>query len=338
MSHAVDQDPPRVVQVALNTNDLAGSLRLYSEVLGFANGGANALWGGIMSLQELGDGDRSLMWWMVGRREFFQLEIYAVASPAQAPLPDDWRASDHGWVRFGVAVSDFDGACERLSAAGLSTVTQPVVRGGKRRVAFRDPFVGCYVEILEDVDSVPGGPRPAHFAIDPTVVYATSSVDDLARARPFYADTLGFEILPLETLHTAEDEALWALDGAAREGFVARAPSDDILIEVVEYASPIGRPIAAERRQSDQGIGHLCLGMRRAASAIELMNHIQSAGHEPTVLAGDDEIAGTYFRDPGREFEILGMPASLDVELGFAPAHQFIPIRWPKQREVPVTA
>ena len=154
------------VQVGLNTSDLAGSLRLYSEAFGFENAGGQGLWGETIRTQGLGSDCRAMMWWVVGSQEFFQLEFFNHTQPAQRPLPEDWRPCDQGWVRIGIAVPDFAQAVsvlERNGIALLGTAETPA-----RRLAFRDPYVGIAVEIVERTG-----------LSGPVFLYATSSVLDL---------------------------------------------------------------------------------------------------------------------------------------------------------------
>ena len=327
----LDHSPPRVVQVALNTSDMAGSLRLYAEALGFANGGASALWGAMMGIAGLDADARTLMWWLVGRQEYMQLELYAISRPQQQPLPADWRPSDHGWVRFGVAVADFDRTLTVLAESGIDTLSEPITRDGLRRAAFRDPYAGIVVEVLEDGDALPGGMREHHFDLGPAIAYVTSSVADLDSARAFYERALGLAPEALELLHEPGDEALWGLDGASREGFVVRA-GGGVLLEVVSYSQPAGRPKPDSYRLCDQGLAHVCLGSTDRASAMELIERIRSEGLESTMLAGDEEAVATYFTAPGREFErLLGAPERLHARFGFVPAQPFIPQEYGRQ-------
>jgi catechol 2,3-dioxygenase-like lactoylglutathione lyase family enzyme len=315
---------PRVVQVALNTADMAGSLRLYAEGLGFTSGGADALWGSMMGIMELDESARSLMWWMLGRQRYLQLELFSISRPVQQRLPTDWRASDHGWVRFGVAVSDFDHTLKVLDQEAIPTFTDPVVRNGARRVAFRDPYAAVVVEVFEDGDAVPGGRREHDLPADPAIIYVTSSVADLESARAFYERTLEMVVHPLEMLHEPQDEALWGLPDAERNGFVV-ASEGGVLLEVVAYSDPLGRPRPASHRLCDQGLAHVCFGAPTKAEALAVIDRFRSAGLEPTMLAGSDNTVATYFTAPGREFEILGAPPELLPRIGFEPTHPFIP-------------
>jgi catechol 2,3-dioxygenase-like lactoylglutathione lyase family enzyme len=189
-----DMDDVVLAQVALNTTDMTATLRLYSELFGFDNGGGGVSWGDIARVQGLEPDAYWMRWWMVGGQPFFQLELFHHGHPKQRPLPENWRPCDHGWVRFGIAVNNFDrvvSGLQRRSIPVLGTAGAP----GKRHLAFRDPHVGVILEIMEGAATS-----------CPAVIYAASSVPDVARARYLYQGVLGAEIQPLELLHEPEDE------------------------------------------------------------------------------------------------------------------------------------
>lgn len=307
---AIGVDKVSIVQIGMNTSDIAGSLRLYNELFGFANAGGNALWGNVMRIQGLDTDSRSIIWWMVGGAPFFQLEFFHHANPQQRPLPADWRPSDHGWVRFGICVADFDRVATGLKRWGIPTLSAPVGAAGRRRLAFRDPLVGAIVEVIESAA------RSC-----PAMTYASSSVADLPAARHFYGEVIGCALEPLERLHTPADEALWGLAGAVRDGFIARF--GDIAVEVVAYANPVGRP-RPDRRVSDQGIMNIALGSRDIAVMRMLLERIRADGHVPTYVIEGEDTMGTYIVDPGCELEILASPERYDGAIGFAPAGPFL--------------
>lgn len=60
----------RIVQIGLNTSDVAASLRFYAEAFGFRNGGGQGLWGNTIQVQGLSAEDSAMMWWMVGAQDF----------------------------------------------------------------------------------------------------------------------------------------------------------------------------------------------------------------------------------------------------------------------------
>ena len=191
-----------LAQVALNTDDMAGSLKFYAQVFGFQDASGHPSWGDVAAVQGLPPDAHWLTWWLVGPRPFFQLELFQHSRPKQKPQPADWRPSDHGWTRYGLLVDDFDRVVR-----GLERWSVPVLgakgAAGARRLAFRDPQCGVIVEVREGA----GGSGPA-------VLYAACSVADLTEARRRYETLLDAQILPLERLHAPEDEAMWGLERA----------------------------------------------------------------------------------------------------------------------------
>ncbi|RYG24858.1 MAG: VOC family protein, partial [Burkholderiales bacterium] len=200
-------------QVALNTVNMAASLRFYSEIFGFANAGGQAAWGDVMKVQGLEPDGQLLCWFMVGRHRRIQFEIFQHSAPDTRPQPFDWSPVDHGWVRVGIAVSDIDGVLSRLALRAIAPMAPVCASHELRHFAVRDPYSGIIVEIWEDGPGLPGGSHPRDNDYDPLIMYVTSSVADIAVARHFYANILGLPLLPLDTLHGASDEALWGLAG-----------------------------------------------------------------------------------------------------------------------------
>ena len=183
----------QIIQIGMNTSNIPASLRFYAEAFGFRNAGGQGIWGSTIQVQGLPFESTAMMWWMVGAQDFFQLEFFHHTSPAQRPLPADWRPCDCGWVRFGLAVQDMDRALAALDARGIPLLGS-FGEGKDRRIAFRDPLVGVAVEVMED-RSLDG----------PVVRYMTSSVSDIDGARRYYGETLGLPIRPIEELHQPED-------------------------------------------------------------------------------------------------------------------------------------
>jgi catechol 2,3-dioxygenase-like lactoylglutathione lyase family enzyme len=310
----------QIIQLGMNTADMAGSLRLFSEVLGFANAGAQALWGAPIRVQGLDEHDRALMWWMVGRQPRFQLEFFHHTRPLQRPLRADWRPNDLGWVRVGAAVTDFDIAFRGLAANGLTPLAQPSTVNGLRRVSFREPYIGSVIEIMEDGPALPW--RPSTADKGPFVVYAATSVADLDAALRHYRDTLDMVIEPLEELHNPENEAAWGLGGARRRGFLAHR--NDVRIEVVEYLEPRGRPRPGDYRTSDQGIVNFALGSRSTAEVEQVLGRLRDAGHVPPHTIRAEGIVAGYITDSGYEVEVAALPSELDSYLGFIPSSPFM--------------
>lgn len=315
-----DGEGLRAIQIGMNSNDIVGSARLFAE-LGFHNAGGHMIWGGPMAIQGLASSARALMWWLVGRQTFVQLELFQHTEPMQRPLPADWRCSDLGWSRFGIAISRLDAAKTTLVKWGIPLTGECVDPDGTKRIAFREPFVGCFVELFEDGDGIPGGRRAHHHDLDPAIVYATSSVSDLAATREFYENVLNLKIVSDVVIHRPEHEALWELSGARSESFVV--DGGGFLLEIVQYLDPVGRPKPDDYRTADQGLVNIALGTRLRAVAEEAVERVKQTGCHMAPLSIFGDACGTYVLEPEREFEIGAIPASLDAAFGFEPAAPF---------------
>jgi catechol 2,3-dioxygenase-like lactoylglutathione lyase family enzyme len=327
---------PQLAQIALCTTDIPRSVQLYGEALGFADAGGKALWGSrIAQIQDVGDDCALVIWWLVGRQDLVQLELFHHTTPPQKPLPADWRPCDLGWVRFGIAVPDLDACLERLAGLGVSTITEPAAVDGLRRACFLDPYTGVVVELLEEGAATPGGIRPRFYDLVPAIVYAAVSVRDLDAARRFFCDTMGLVEEPGTVLHPPGLEALWGLDGAKAESFAARG--GDVYLEVVRYDDPVGRPKPDGYLLTDQGFMNVAVGFREKAAMDEVYARFTAGGYRdnarPPQVAG-----GTYvYDDQGNSLEILLAPRELDSTFGFAPQPLFRrPPAWPQPSVGPV--
>lgn len=309
----------QIIQLGLNTSDLPATLLLYSQVFGFQNGGGQILAGEVIRIQGLDQDSHALMWWLVGPQPMFQLEFFHHTRPAQRTLRADWTPADHGWTRFGIAIDDFDAALDALAKRDIPIIAKVMKVNGKRRAAFRDPFIGVIVEIMEDGPEL----QTLHGADAlPAIVYAAASVSDLDAARTYYGDVIGLDIQPAERLHDAASEALWGLPNAERTGFVALGHR--IAIEISCYASPVGRPRPADYRASDQGMVNVAFGAADKASVAPVLDRLAAAGHVPPFRLENDLILAGYIIDAEREIEIATVPTELAAMLGWLPAAPFL--------------
>ena len=88
---------PRFAQIALCTTDVPRSVQLYTEVFGFADAGGRALWGErIARMQALGDDTAFVFWWLVGRQDMLQLELFHHTTPRQRAPPTGRRTTTAG--------------------------------------------------------------------------------------------------------------------------------------------------------------------------------------------------------------------------------------------------
>ncbi len=311
-----------LAQIALCTRDMAGSLRFYSEVFGFTNGGSNAGWGAITGIQGLDPSARFLVWWLVGRQESVQVELFHHSAPEQRPQPADWTPADHGWVRIGIGVPDFDATLAALDRWDIDPIAPPIHVGAGRRAAIRDPFAGMIIEIIEESDDLAPALRRRHFDCDPFVIYAAVSVSDLDAARHFYGDIVGLTLVDDNPLHSPEHEAMWGLKGSNRRGLVANL--NGIMLEIVEYQNPRGRPKAANHRICDQGMMNVALRSTDTMDIRAIVAKAEADGSPPNALIAMGDIVSTYIQHPDREVELLGAPRTADTALGFVPKDMLI--------------
>ncbi|MHB1538991.1 MAG: VOC family protein [Solirubrobacteraceae bacterium] len=329
---------PQLAQIALCSSDMPASLRLYSEALGFAPAGGEIFWGHWLGVQGLGEQAASFVWWLVGRQDFVQVELFQHTSPEPRPLPADWSSCDLGWVRWGVAVPDFDAVLARLARLSVATITPPRrFADGLRRVCFRDPHVGVVTEVIEDGPQLPGGIRPRHYELEPAVLYATLSVSDLELARAFYLDTIGL-VESEQELHSAEMEELWGLRGARRECVVARG--GEVYLELVRYEQPAPAARPADHRLSDLGMMNVAAASRDRERVQHLYERIRDGGYGVNAELLPGAAGGTYVSDgEGNSFEIFAVPREFDELFGFVPRPIFNPIpRWPRAESAPPRA
>ncbi|HAI72661.1 MAG TPA: hypothetical protein DCL26_10060 [Alteromonas australica] len=310
----------RPVQIGLNTSDMAGSLRMYTE-LGFHNAGGHFIWGQAMAIQGLPESARGMMWWMVGRQHRVQLEFFNLTNPRQRPQDENWRCCDLGWTRFGIVVSDYDAARATLEAWNIPITGEISDPNQQRRLAFRDPFIGCYVEIFEDGEFLPGGPVVTHHELDSAIVYATSSVSDLASARHYYEEVLGLEIADDILLHSEKHEALWELPGAKSKSFIVTGGG--FLLEIVEYTTPVGKPRAADYTVADQGILNIAVASHEAEVTKQSIERVKNAGYQISEVVEFSGACGTYILHPEREVELCSMPTELEAMFGYNPSNPF---------------
>jgi catechol 2,3-dioxygenase-like lactoylglutathione lyase family enzyme len=319
------------MQIAMVSADLPATVRRYTEVFGFADAGGRTFWGSWLArIQGLGADAATVLWWMVGRQDLVQLEVFGYTHPVSRPQPPDWRPSDLGWAGWSLAVPDFDAALRRLGAGGVATITDPVVHAGLRRVAFRDPDVGMIVEVLEDGAGVQGGIRPHHYDLAPAVVSVTLSVADLAQTRRFLIDTAGMRPTTLD-LHPAGTEGLWGLPGARRESVVLRG-AGDVLIELVQYRDPVPWPRPHDHRLSDLGIMNVGFGYRERAWTDELLERVRAGGYGVSAELPDTPAGGVYVTDlEGTSYEVMAQPREFDADFGFQPQPALLrPALWPQ--------
>lgn len=308
----------KLIQIGMNTADMPATLELFSEAFGFQNAGGQVILGSLIQIQGLDTSSHALMWWLVGAQKRLQLEFFHHTKPAQRPLRADWTPADHGWSRFGIAVERFDHALEQMAKRGITPIAGVTSVEGLRRCAFRDPHIGVIVEVMEDGEALR---RLVGRKAAPALVYASASVSGLEAAKTFYTGVLQLALTEVE-LHPPGSDALWGLNGARSEKFTVDAGG--VFLEIVQYASPVGRPRPTDYRTSDQGVVNVALGALDKPPIEAAFKRLASAGLKPPYLVDVGDLLAGYIIDPEREVEFAVIPESLEVALGFAPISPFL--------------
>lgn len=294
-----------LVQIALSVHDVQHTQRWYADVFGLVEaGGTHAFIPLLGSADVQGvPGATSICWWMLDGKQGFQMEFFEFSKPEPKPVPADWTPADIGYTTVGFHVADFDATLERLARRHTPLLSEPMGEPGSRRVCVKDPN-GVLLELLEEDLVVPGmAVRPSTTAV---ARFVTLSVPDLALARTTWVEVMGLVEVD-KPIHGAEHEALWGLEDAKRDSFVVRA--GDALIEVVQYADPVGKPWPEGYHISDIGILNIALGAETRAELDALVEKGRPHGITPNTTketAVSKLWYATYVNDPmGFSIEVL---------------------------------
>ncbi len=260
----------------------------------------------------------STCWWLLGRNSWFQLELFQFERPIAQLMPADFRPNDIGYTRIGIWVENFDATLKKLAGLGSQPLTEPQGERGRRRACVRSPD-GVYVEFMED-DPLPQFNRRGRVDCPSAIRSVTLSVPQLADAAAFFETGIGLKASTV-ALHTPDHEALWGLAGATAEGRLF--DGGEVLIEVVQYLDPVGRPRPDDYRLSDQGILNIAFGARCTADFRAVYRRAETFGAQPNCRPVNLPGAGSvvYINDPhGFSVEILRTtPGLADRIFGFEP-------------------
>ena len=320
MASKTDGFTPPLNQIAFSVVDLRLTERWFREGFGLQPaGGSRALMRGPLAANVQGlPRAASTCWWLLGQNSWFQLEMFQFERPIAKLMPADFRPCDIGYTRIGIWVDDFDVALNKLAELGSQPLTEPHGEQGRRRACVRNPD-GVYVEIMED-DPLPEFNRCGRRDCASAIRSVTSSVPQLSDAAAFFESGIGLKASTV-ALHTPEHEALWGLAGAITESRLF--DGGEVLIEVVHYLDPLGKPRPDDYRLSDQGILNIAFGARRKQDFNAVYRRAEAFGAKPNCRPVHLHGAGSvvYVNDPyGFSVEILRTtPGLADRIFGFEP-------------------
>jgi catechol 2,3-dioxygenase-like lactoylglutathione lyase family enzyme len=246
-------------QIAMSVRDLPRTHAWYTAAFGFVpSSGTNAFKGYIAEKVQGVKGARSCCWWLGDQQDFFQLELFQFERPETRSVSDEWRPCDIGYSSLLLQVQDFDETLARLKILNCQPITPPLGEDGSRRVCVRDPE-GVLLELFE-VDPLQNRSLPVHLDVPVLTLGVTVSVPDLEKSLTYFRDVLGMVEAPDQSLHKPLHEAMWGLENASSRRCVLLA--GDSIVELVQYTSPVGEPMADDYRISDQGLLNIALGFR----------------------------------------------------------------------------
>jgi catechol 2,3-dioxygenase-like lactoylglutathione lyase family enzyme len=147
-------------------------------------------------------------------------------------------------------------------------------------------------------------------------------VDDLSRARRFYENAFGFEVVLEDRWRrgtVAIDESIGLTNSAAR-GLMLRG--SNTYLELWEYSSPPaaeGQP--SDRNANDLGLAHLAFQVNDFDAAMTAVLKAGGSLMGPLPMPVPDQPRAVYCRDPfGNILEVLQLPEEPPIHLGDLPA------------------
>ena len=309
---------PPLVQIAFSVLDLHLTERWFREGLGFLPAGGNAEFMSSPVAEQVQGlpGAASTCWWLVDRNPWFQLELFKFRQPMAKPMSVGFRPCDTGYTRIGVHVSDFDAVLASLQVLGTRPLTPSLGGSGQRRACVRNPD-GVFVEIME-ADPLAGNGKDQR-ACPVATRSVTMSTPDLAASVAYLTAVTGQ--LPTDIdLHLDEHEALWGLAGANCKRAVFEC--GDILLEVVQYLDPVGKPWPTGYRICDQGVLNIAFGARSQADHMQVYERASQFGARPNCAPLHIPDAGVVYINDSLGFSVETLwltPGGADKEWGFEP-------------------
>ena len=310
---------PPLNQIAFSVVDLRLTERWFREGFGLLPaGGSRALMHGPLAarVQDLPRA-ASTCWWLVGRNSWFQLELFQFERPIAKLRPADFRPCDIGYTRIGIWVEDFDATLKKLARLGSQPLAVPQGERGGRRACVRNPD-GVYVEIMED-DPLPHLNKRGRLHCPAAIRSVTLSVPELADAAAYFETGIGLKASDV-ALHTPEHEALWGLPGATGHSRVF--DGGEVLVEVVHYVDPAGKPWPNGYRISDQGILNIAFGAHNKPDFETVHQRVEAFGAKPNRRPLHLLGAGVVYVNDKHGFSVELMwtkPGLVDRLVGFEP-------------------
>ena len=305
----------RLNQIAFSVVDLKRTEAWFRAAFGLLPAGGTRSFRGPLASHVQGlPRAASTCWWLVGRDDYVQIELFQFESPMAKLQPADYRPCDIGYSRVGIWVQDFDATLGRLEMLDSRPVTAPTGERGRRRVCVRSPD-GVFVEVMEE-DLLAGRTRVVRPGCAAAPRYITVSVPDLEKSKRFFMGALRLKPSGV-VLHGSEHEALWGLAGARSNSVVL--DGGDVLVELVQYLDPVGQPWPPGYRVSDQGLLNIAFGYRRMRDLLADYRRTRAVGARPNGMPLHFLNWGVVYvnDEQGFSVELLSVRPRWDGHMGF---------------------
>ncbi|MHC5056266.1 MAG: VOC family protein [Planctomycetota bacterium] len=135
------------------------------------------------------------------------------------------------------------------------------------------------------------------------------SVKDVDKSIAFYRNLFGCELLPGGGMRSGKEVSEGVgVPNAELKNFKLRAPNSDVIIELIEYVSVKGKPLAPHHI-SDFHIAHTCFIVDDLDRTYELLKAKEVRFLSPPVVVAQTGAKFNYAYDPdGNMIELVQLP------------------------------
>ena len=135
-------------------------------------------------------------------------------------------------------------------------------------------------------------------------------VSDMDRSVDFYCNTLGFEVVQRVELCSGETvEKGVGIPGAALKLAHLRLGDTTTIIELLQYITPTSKPISADAKSNDIGVGHVAFNVDDPDAYYEMLVSKGVRFISPGVMESSTGEKFCYFYDPdGAVLEFIKPP------------------------------
>ncbi|CDO35260.1 SRPBCC family protein [Novosphingobium sp. KN65.2] len=322
--------PARISPATLHLSciDLAQAGRWFQDGLGLIPAGGTRLMGRGPLIHDISEqpGAEAVRWRMLAANSRFRIDLYQFATPLPRLAPAGAEVSDIGYNRITVHAPDFQATLDRLARLGSPPIGPVTGSKPDRRACVCNPD-GLFVEIMES-DLLPDAPREPGREGSVAIRAIAISTPDLDASIASFSALLG-ESPGNSQVHDDAHEPRCGVRSAQSRRATFRG--EEMLIELVEYASPGGRPRPSDWRISDQGVFAIAFTANNILAYRAMLERAEAAGAKSREARLDHPDRGSTFVRDGQGFllELAWQDRANDFGYRPRPANRLVsPERW----------